>query len=499
MSRVIWVAVWVLVLLGAVACTKTMYVVQNPDGTYTEVEGTAPEKDKTTATVVDPMPDGLLQDPDETQLIDEDLVSLDIESSNDYLRVGDDGPFYLQVSVGAKEYQAADRAAMNLAVVLNRSGSMSGSKLSSVKAAATWLIDNLTPADRVAIVSYSTDVRLDGVAKLDSDGRDTLRRAIEQLQDGGGTYLSGGLEAGAMQVLEALDREHLNRVILLSDGNANEGITDINQLGQLADVYREKGITVTTMGVGLDYNEDLMEKVAVLGGGNYHFIESADAVAAVFDKEMNTLGNTVVRDAVVELELPEGVSVDQIYGYRYEQTGRDVKVYMNSVSSGEKKRLLVSLDVPKKSDGSKVVVAKGKLSYRNEAAGKDMNVDLPEVEVTYTKDDALVERGMNKPVVVKVETVRNAELQKEVYKQLDSGNRDAAQKLVKDRKAAAKATNSVVKSDELDTQIGAIEELEGLVEEVPEEAAEQQQYRESKKYKRSKKADKAKSSDAVLY
>src|SRR5690606_10491981 len=110
---------------------------------------------------------------------------------------------------------------------------------------------------------------------------------------------------------------------------------------------REEGISVTTMGVGYDYNEDLMANLAVYGGGNYYFIESSSALASTFGRELDVLMGTVVRDAILILELPPEVHVHEVFGYQHEQRGNELKVFMNSVSAGEERRLLMSLDVPR--------------------------------------------------------------------------------------------------------------------------------------------------------
>ncbi|PJB36876.1 MAG: hypothetical protein CO108_22355 [Deltaproteobacteria bacterium CG_4_9_14_3_um_filter_63_12] len=515
MRTLLSLVLFAFALMLTPSCVRTVYVVKTPGGDLAEVtreealelQGDEPgtperadEADK--KTVVDPLADAdlhtLLVDPNE--VLEEELVILDVQTANPYVMVGDDGPLYLQVTVGAKDYVAANRAAMNLSIVIDRSGSMAGTKMQNVKAAASWLVSNLSENDHVAIVSYSSDVRIDGSETLSKAGRARLLAAIEGISDGGGTNLSGGLVTGASTIAERFDGELLNRVILLSDGNANEGITDARELGRISDKFREQGISVTTMGVGLDYNEDLMEKVATLGGGNYYFIEDAVAVAAIFDQEMALLGNTVVRDAVVDLELPDGVKVDDVYGYNFEQNGSDLKVYMNSVSSGQERRLLVALDVPKEDRAQKKQVVKsGSFSYRNEAAGKDMKVDLPPVEVNYTDDASLVASNLNAPVIEKVETVRNAQLKQQVFEQLDMGNRAAAQELVANRKKEAAATQKVVQSEDLDRQFDDILELEASVDEVPAAPAAQQSYRSSGAYKSKKKSSKAEANFDLAY
>src|SRR5690606_14690619 len=231
---------------------------------------------------------------------------------------------FLQITLGARDIESHSRAPLNVSLVIDRSGSMSGQKMRDVKDAALWLVDNLADEDRVSIVSYASDVRVDASEQLTNSGRRRLAVAIDDIRDGGGTFLSGGLDTGASQIKEMMDNESLNRVILLSDGKANEGITDIRELSRMSDRLRENDISVSTMGVGVDYNEDLMEEIAVAGGGNYHFIQESQDVASIFALELASLVNTVVREAVLILEVPREVEVKQVFGFKHERRGDEL-------------------------------------------------------------------------------------------------------------------------------------------------------------------------------
>jgi Ca-activated chloride channel family protein len=164
---------------------------------------------------------------------------------------------YLAIALAAPESKVTTRPPTSVAIVLDRSGSMLGQPWQDAQAAAMVLIDKLGPDDELAIVSYSTVAELVlplGPATVDNRRR--AKAAIAALIADGGTNISGGLSLGADELGRA--RATLRRMVLISDGQANEGIYDRNGLVRLAGQRAASGISITSVGVGLDFNEDTM-------------------------------------------------------------------------------------------------------------------------------------------------------------------------------------------------------------------------------------------------
>lgn len=219
------------------------------------------------------------------------------------------------------------RAPLNVAIVIDKSGSMQGTKIEQAKEAARAALSQLRPDDIVAIVAYDDTVEVLVPATKVSD-RDTIERGISRLSAGGMTALFAGVVKGANEVRKFLGRERVNRVILLSDGAANVGPTSPRDLGQLGATLRREGIAVTTVGLGLGYNEDLMVALALASGGQHVFIEHERQLASVFREGFGNLASIVAKEVVVKIRLAEGVRPVRVLGREADIVGQTVTVQM---------------------------------------------------------------------------------------------------------------------------------------------------------------------------
>ncbi|MCE9560185.1 MAG: VWA domain-containing protein [Armatimonadetes bacterium] len=179
------------------------------------------------------------------------------------------------------------RTPLQVALVIDRSGSMSGEKLEITKAAVAQFIRSLDPDDRVALVTY--DDRVELVSALEAPS-ETLARRVESIESRGNTDLYGGWVMGAKIVGRG------GRVILLSDGQANVGrFTDAESLSQHAAIsYERYGVTTTTIGVGTDYDEALMAGMARTGGGAHYFAHTARSITDAFSQERYSAGSVIL-------------------------------------------------------------------------------------------------------------------------------------------------------------------------------------------------------------
>jgi Ca-activated chloride channel homolog len=239
------------------------------------------------------------------------------------------------------------RTALNLALVIDRSGSMLGSKLEYVKQAALHVTELLGEDDRMSLVSFDDDVVIHASSVLvDSRSRQELKSTISQLHTGGSTNLSGGWLTGCRAIASGQFENGLNRALLLTDGCANVGIVDPKELGNHAGELNDRGISTTTLGVGLDFDHFLLEKMSEMGGGNYYFIEDPQSIPAIFQKELKELIQVSARAVEILVQIPENVSVQVLGGWRTKNDNNGLHIMLGDLVSDQQKEVFLKLLTP---------------------------------------------------------------------------------------------------------------------------------------------------------
>jgi len=240
--------------------------------------------------------------------------------------------------------QKAQRDPVNLAFVLDRSGSMSGLKIELAKRAIDTAVERLLPTDRFSIVAYDeiVDVVVDGTpasAEAKANARERLRRIDAR----GSTDLSGGWLRGAEQVAVGQVEGGVNRVLLLTDGLANQGITDPAELTRHAAELRARGVTTTTFGVGADFDEALLQAMSDAGGGHFYFIENAAQIGDHIATEVGELLQVVARDVTLEVTAPDGLDLRTLSPYPMEVRGSRRFVLLGDVVADQRLEIVLRI------------------------------------------------------------------------------------------------------------------------------------------------------------
>lgn len=256
----------------------------------------------------------------------------------DVLSVGEEHRVYLLARVkGGSAQGEKEPRPINLSLVIDRSGSMKGDKIEYVKEAAAGLVRRLGEKDTLSVVAYDDVIEIPIQPERVKD-KDTMVRAIRALTARNMTNLSGGWLQGCQFVAETRADDQVNRVLLLSDGLANQGVTEPGKLAAMTRQKRSEGITTTTMGVGEGFNEDLMTRMAVEGGGAFYFIDSPDKAPEYFNEELEDLLNVVGQNLTVTFEINKHVKgVNQLYDYPFEQRGDALLYRLGDLYSEEER------------------------------------------------------------------------------------------------------------------------------------------------------------------
>lgn len=297
--------------------------------------------------------------------------------SHPYVGLGRSDVF-LTVDVTAIDIPGAQRAPLNLAVVIDRSGSMSGFKLTQAKQAAKQLVSQLTANDRLSIVHYGSDVKSMAGSYATTENKERMLSYIEGIWDDGGTNIGAGLSTGRDLLLAARSDFKVSRMILISDGQPTEGLTDSNGLNAIVRETRQQGISVSSIGVGTDFNEDLMQGFAVAGSGAYAYLADASQLGTIFSKDLNQAATQVARNVTLTFELPAGVELGEVLGYRAAQSGSTVRISMPDFAAAQLERVVARVVVGATTTGSTIDVAKLRLDYtdllKNEAITNDASL-----------------------------------------------------------------------------------------------------------------------------
>jgi Ca-activated chloride channel family protein len=296
-----------------------------------------------------------------------DQAKLNLALSQPVMKAGAEGKTtnYLHISLTGFELpNQKDRPKANVAIVIDKSGSMQGDKIAQARRAAISAVERLSSEDIVSIVTYDDNVDVLVPATKVSDP-ELIKQKINSIDSSGSTALFAGTSKGAAEVRKFLDKQRVNRVILLSDGLANVGPSSPSELEELGASLIKEGISVTTMGLGLGYNEDLMTRLAMAGNGNHVFIESADTLVGIFQREFDSVMSVVAKDIKIHATLAEGIRPVRVLNSEASIEGQTIDISLGQLYANQERYFVVEVEVPVKSNGSQIDLASVDVSYSN--------------------------------------------------------------------------------------------------------------------------------------
>ncbi len=232
---------------------------------------------------------------------------------------------------------------LNLALVIDRSGSMAGRALHEAKRCAAMIIDSVSPTDRCSLVVYDDDSDVLVPAQPVGD-RAAFRNALSSIEPGGRTALYDGWLTGAEQVATASDNTRLSRVLLLSDGMANVGMSAPHQIARRCAELAAAGVSTSTYGLGQNFNEELMTAMAVEGQGNPHYGQTAEDLEDPFRQELDLVRALCARALRLASTPGAGIGVEILNNYPIDAEGRSL---LPDLAYGSEAWALIRLTVPR--------------------------------------------------------------------------------------------------------------------------------------------------------
>lgn len=298
----------------------------------------------------------------------------------------------------------SDRLPVDVAFVLDRSGSMGGDKLALAKQAIFSAVSRLTDRDRIALVAYDHEVdTLLPLLPASTTTQRTLRSVLKLVDARDSTNLSGGWLQGCGALADAVgdettgqSAERIHRAILLTDGQANQGVVDPDELATHAQELRRRGITTTTLGVGLDFDGPFLSQLAEAGGGNFAFIEHPAQLAAFFAAELDELVSIAARGISVAIAVPAGTMLDLLNPYPTETGAGATHVAVGDLPDASEVELVAVIAFPAATTGATHGVTVRATWRDTDGTHHDESVPLapvvaaPAVEVDAAATDAIV-------------------------------------------------------------------------------------------------------------
>ncbi|MDY7005870.1 MAG: VWA domain-containing protein [Cyanobacteriota bacterium] len=331
-----------------------------------------------------------------------------------------------------EQVQASNRRSLNLSLVIDRSGSMGGKPLRYAIKAAQKLVESLKPDDIVSVVIYD-DTPETILSPQTAADKAKISTQISRIRAGGCTNLSGGWLMGCECVKSQQTEERLNRVLLLTDGQANMGITNPQALTKTAKQQAEQGIITTTLGFGTNFNEDLLIDIADAAGGNFYFIQSPDDAVDVYRIELESLSSVVAENLTVTLRPEASVQISEVLNnYQSTNQGEAWEILLGDVYQVEAKQLALQLSIPPQKNFGSLTIATIEYQYQTTIDDNIQQVSgqVP-IAITVGSAEEASRTEADLSVVEQTSQLRIARLKNEALAMADRGQYEEAAEVLR--------------------------------------------------------------------
>jgi Ca-activated chloride channel family protein len=391
---------------------------------------------------------------------DPGLVSVEITPARTLVKAGHAGTLSARVRIKTRELPRNQSPPVNLGLVIDTSSSMEGAAIEDARAAARAVLDSMADGDRLSLVVFhSTAEVLVKSTVLDRTSRAVIARRIGEMVARGTTDLQSGLAQGVQQVAAALKSDGINRIVLLSDGVPNDASSVITYAQSAA----QSGISITALGLGLEYDETLLAAVAQQSGGRFHFIRQSKQVAAVMREEVLQLRRVVARNMNLALTPGPGVAITGVVGQQPSQSGRVTYLPIGEMAQGEIRDIYLELTVGSHVAGAAVEITDAVLSFDDAVQSGGRLERRAFVAVKASADVRAVQDSADREVVREVERARASAATVFVISEARAGRLQAARSKLDDAEREARAQARKLGDSELTRLADSMDELRGAL------------------------------------
>ena len=342
---------------------------------------------------------------------------------------GFDNEFHILAKLKAPEQpeDTRERKPLNLSIVIDRSGSMSGQPLEEAKKCASMIVNSLKGTDRISVITYDDNADII-VSSTKAVHKTEILRAIERIRSGGMTDLHSGWLLAAEQVARYKTENSINRVLLLSDGMANTGLTDQYKINSQCSELAETGVTTSTYGLGEHFNERLMVEMGRAGRGQSYYGQKVEDLEDPFREEFDLLSNTIASKLEIFVEYPDFVKLELLNNYN----GRDPLWKMPDLAYGGEAWALFKLTI-KEGDlqrSGRVDILRSHISYED-INGERVQTPIRSIRLRPVNENAFGALVEDPVIRTRIQEVRAASLQDVAREAADRGDWGAVEVAIK--------------------------------------------------------------------
>ena len=355
-------------------------------------------------------------------------IKLEMSTPHPVIKANRKNTVFVKVALTGFEMKNSKRPPVNVAIVLDKSGSMAGDKMRKAKMAAINAVNRLQANDIISIIAYDNGVQVLVPATKVSD-KEAIIKQIQSLDAQGGTALFSGVSKGAAEVRKFIKKESVNRVILLSDGQANQGPSSPAELGELGVSLIKENISVSTIGLGNGYNDDLMIRLASKSDGNHIFAETPQQLIAAFNRELGDVLSVVAQEIVININCAPGVRPVRVLGREAEIQEQKVLVHMNQINSKQEKFIILEVEIPSADSGSTQKIASTSVSYSNMQTKVSHSLSS-QLAVRFSKDQKLIDKSLDQNTMIACISLQATLRNGQAMKLRDQGKVQEAQQIL---------------------------------------------------------------------